>query len=964
MKRIVFFLLFPFTLLGQNTIGLPDVINYSKQTYGAGLQNWDIKQDKNGIIYYANNEGMLSFDGTYWNQYPLPNKTIVRSIEVSSDNKIYVGGQDEIGYFLPGKNGRLNYYSLTILIPEKERSFGDVWDIVSINSSIFFRTTYKIFKLTNQSVAVYMAKSEWSFMGLANGKLLAHDLTNGLVIYQDNIWKPVLEKNVFPEKDPVTAILPFSKDSIVITTLKSGLYLFSASNITKLNLANDALFSNDRVYTATLVNSKWIALATNNNGVYITDLKGNIIQRFSKNEGLQNNNILSIFLDQQSNLWLGLDNGIDFIAYNSAIKHISPNFQNGSGYSSIIYRNQLYAGTSNGLYTVPLQQENDLSFSKGSFNLIQNTKGQTWSLAAINDQLLLGHHEGAFLIKDNSAQLISKEKGYWNFIPVSDIFPTAQIIAGNYLGLSYFNFNQGGFSSGEKIPGFDESSRFVCIDVAGNIWVSHPYHGIYKVTKSQIGSYQITAYTDKNGLPSTLNNHIYKIKNEVVAATEKGVYILNNKTNLFEPSPFYKKIFGDQSLRYLKEDATGNVWFVHEKTLGVVDFSDKEPVIIHIPELNGKILSGFEFIYPVNNENLFLGSEKGFFHINYKKYKELKPELKVQVRTVFISNTKDSLLFGGYFSDVNETQEQSKEQIHAISYQWKTIRFGFSSPLFGYQSNLEYSFKMAGYDNNWSEWTKRTEKEYTNLKAGRYTFQVKVRNNLGNESPIASYSFKIHPPWYQTNLAMFFYFLFFALIIYYIYRRQKQKFIRQQALHEAERKKLSYIHDLEKDKAESELMSLKNDKLETEINFKNSELASSAMHLVKKAELLTKIKGDLSHVIKTVENTQAKDEVKKIIRSLNDDESMDTEWDNFSKHFDKVHSDFLAILKEKHPDITPNEHKLCAYLRMNLSTKEIAQLMNISVRGVEISRYRLRKRLGISSDTNLFDYMIKIQSDK
>jgi DNA-binding CsgD family transcriptional regulator len=99
-----------------------------------------------------------------------------------------------------------------------------------------------------------------------------------------------------------------------------------------------------------------------------------------------------------------------------------------------------------------------------------------------------------------------------------------------------------------------------------------------------------------------------------------------------------------------------------------------------------------------------------------------------------------------------------------------------------------------------------------------------------------------------------------------------------------------------------------------------------------------------------------------MIKSLSEDDNMDQEWENFTKHFDKVHSDFVVGLKEKHPNISASELKLCAYLRMNLTTKEIAQLMNISVRGVEISRYRLRKKLGIPSEQNLFDYLINIHT--
>ena len=131
MKKLLFFLLFPVFANCQNTIGLPDIINYSKLSYNAGLQNWDIKQDRNGIVYFANNEGLLSFDGKNWKIYPLPNKTIVRSVEIGNDNKIYVGGQDELGYFSPDVTGTLVYHSLTNLIPTKHRSFEDVWDIIA-----------------------------------------------------------------------------------------------------------------------------------------------------------------------------------------------------------------------------------------------------------------------------------------------------------------------------------------------------------------------------------------------------------------------------------------------------------------------------------------------------------------------------------------------------------------------------------------------------------------------------------------------------------------------------------------------------------------------------------------------------------------------------------------------------------------------------------------------------------------
>lgn len=961
MKQFIFLFCFPLNVFCQNTIGLPDIVNYSKQSYSAGLQNWDFKQDKNGTLYIANNEGLLSFDGKYWNLYNLPNKTIVRSVEIGLDNRIYVGGQDELGYFVPAKNGQLQYYSLTQFITEKDRSFGDVWDIVSFNRNIFFRSNNKIFKFTNEALVSFAAPSEWAYLGVCNNHLYAHDYKSGLMRFENDAWSPMTVKNELPVNDPVTGILPIQKDSALITTLKNGLFVLSKTGISKLQTNNNQLFENERIYAATTINAEWIALATNNNGIYITDLKGNIIQRFSRSEGLQNNNVLSIFLDNQRNLWLGLDNGIDLIAYNSAIKKIIPLSQDGSGYTAIINNNRLFLGTSNGLYSVILQEMRDMSFSKGNFMPVNNTKGQTWGLAKINNKVLLGHHEGAFEINDNSAQPISSNTGYWNFVPLSGTFPASQIIAGNYKGLTIFDFVNQQFIQSIQIPGFIESSRFVAIDKEDNIWVSHPYHGVFEIKKNTDGKYSTFTYIDKNGLPSTLNNHIYKIKNEVIVATEKGVFNYNRQKDSFEPSLFYRKLLGNHSIRYLKEDIAGNIWFIHEKTLGVIDLSGKEPVIIYLPELTNKMASGFEFIYPVDENNIFLGAEKGFLHINYEKYKKNVPSLQVQIRTVRIISKTDSLLFGGYFNNVNEQQIQDDNSIPDINNEWKTIRFEFSSPLFGYQSNLEYSYRLKGFDENWSAWGKRTEKEYTNLPVGKYSFEVRVRNNLGNESVAANYAFKILPPWYKTTWANILYLIIVGVVLYILYTWQQNKLKLQQSKFEQEQKRLSYIHDLEISKTESELIALRNEKLEADIHFKNSELASSAMHLVKKGELLTKIRGELSHVMKGFDNSQAVTDLKKMIKSLSEDDNMDKEWENFTKHFDKVHSDFVVGLKEKHPTITGNELKLCAYLRMNLSTKEIAQLMNISIRGVEVSRYRLRKKLELATEVNLFDYLINLQ---
>lgn len=954
---LFFFLLFCFFASGQNTIGLPEIINYSKQAYNAGTQNWDIGQDKNGIVYFGNNEGLLSFDGTFWKLYPLPNHTIVRAIEISKDDKIYIGGQNELGYFLPDNTGQLIYHSLINLIPKQDRSFDDVWNICIYNNAVFFRTNRRLFQFSNNIISVYPTTSEWRFLGVSNNMLLAQDLQNGSLLYQNGIWIPFLNKSCLSPRSLITSFISLNQDSSLIATLKDGLYVYSKEKVSKIKSPDLNKLSGKIIYKAILVDKNHLAIATSFNGCHIIDEKGNLIQSLTHQEGLQDNSIRSIFLDRNNNVWLGLDNGIDFIAYNNSIKHIYPETQNiGSGYSALIFKNQLYLGTSNGLYRVMLDSTKNLSYVKRPLELVANSKGQVWNVSEVNNEVLMGHHEGAFIINDNHATLLDSSSGFWTFLPFSNIVPSSLMIAGNYSGLSFFHFKNGRFQKA-KINAQFESARFVVIDNEKTIWVAHPYKGLYKINLNADSTTTIKLYNQNNGLFSANNNFIFKVKNRIVVATEKGLYEYNNQKDAFEISAYFENIFHQTSIRYLKEDPSGNIWFIHEKDLGVVDFSGSSPKIIYFPELNNKLVSGFENIYPFDDHNIFIGGEKGFYHVDYEKYKQNNNSLETQVRLVRALGKTDSLVFGGYF---NKSDEQSPQILYSLN----SLHFEYSAILYGQQSNIEYSYYLKGFDKGWSTWSNKPEKDYTNLPAGDYSFQIKARNNLGNESYINSYSFTILPPWYQTYWAYLIYIFLFLVLVYYLYSWQRKKFLLQAKHHRQQQEQLQYLHQLEIEKNEKEIVKLKNEKLEAEIEHKNSELANSAMHLVQKREMIAKMKHDLHSLTKKIDNEEITEEFKKVLKMLGEDHRIDNNWEQFAHHFDKVHSDFLVVLKNRHPALSANELKLCAYLRMNLSSKEIAQLMNISIRGVEVSRYRLRKKLGIVKETNLFDFLINEQSGK
>ncbi|HTI10398.1 MAG TPA: triple tyrosine motif-containing protein [Puia sp.] len=982
----------------QNTIGLPLIVNYGKTDFHGGAQTWDIKQDKRGLLYFANNEGLLTYDGTYWKIYPLPNRTILRSIAIDKNDRIYVGGQGEIGTFSPDGNGFLHYESLTGLLPQSHKEFADIWNIEIFSESVFFRATDRIFELKNNAIRVFTPKSQWQFMSLAGGELMAQDRKNGLLTYRNNEWIP-LKNNSCLGNELVSGIVSMGSDGMLVSTIRRKFYGIKNDSLSPVIPHSDIESGNTDIYKAGKLNSNEFVAGTTSEGCLIMDFSGRVIQRISRTEGLQNNSVLCVFLDRENNLWAGLNNGISLIAYNSAIKYIRPNKSNElSGFSSRIFNNSLYIGTSDGAYTVPLSHETrDLSFSKGEFSPIRNSSGQVWRIDEVNQQLLMGHNGGTYSIDHQEATSISPEAS-WLFVPTSAVMPSPHVLAGTYTGLRLLSFQNNKFTNQGNLEGIYESFRFLAIDNNNTIWASHPYRGIYKLAISADETkYDAKLYTDKDGLPSSLNNQVFRVKNRIVFATEKGAYEFDPASNRFVPSSFLSPVFGTMELRYLNEDDEGNIWFCSGKAMGVVHYNEGAAgsagaasgstgasagaaspgsssagpaspkfTLTWFPELKGQILSGFENVYPYNSENIFIASEKGIIHLNYKKYISTQRTLSVVIGNVRLVQHSDSSLFGGYApggagngmsgaSQAGPAGGGAGAEINApFPNSYNSFHFEFSSPAYSLQSNIEYSYKLEGYDKTWSSWSSKTEKDYTNLPEGKYSFMVKAHDNLDDESKAAVYSFSIDPPFYKTVWAYLGYALLFGCLIYLLNRWQDRNLNRQRIKYEERQAQIIALHNLEIEKSEKEIIKLQNEKLANEVLLKKKELANASMHLVEREDALARVKEELQTLYK---KTGHNHDVKTALQLVNELEKNKSNWDQFASHFNEINNDFLKKLKAKFPTLTNSDLKVCAYLQLNLSTKEIAQLMNISVRGVDISRYRLRKKFQLSREQTLNDFL-------
>lgn len=950
-----------FAAHAQNTIGIPAIVNYQKQAYNAGSQNWGIAQDKNGIIYFANSQGLLSFDGTFWRRYPLPNKTIVRSVAIDKDNRIYVGGQSEFGYFYPSENSELRYVSLMPLLQEKGKDFTDVWNICIFQDRIFFRAYRKILEYDRKKI-IHHDGVQWSFLGATNTGLLAFEYNRGLVTYKNGQWETLAKGKLAPDVI-IKGAVATGEDSIMIATQSHGLFILHSGTLAGFSSPDLETIRKQNISAASMLAPDRIALITNLAGCIVIDKKGRLVQKISKNEGIQNNNVLSMLLDKDRNLWLGLDNGIDLVLYNNAIKNVFPEQEDkNAGIVSIIHQNKLYLGLSSGAYSVPLDNSTDLSYLKGNFQMVEGSKGQVWNFSEVNGLLLMGHNSGAYIIKDNNASLLDTKTGFWNFQLVRGTQTPAMMVAGTYNGLNFYRYENGSFAN-PRINAHFESARFI-IQYNNTIWIAHPFKGLYKVKLASADSPVVQMYKDRNNILSDNHNKIFSVAGRMVLTTDNGIFEFNDAADDFVRSAYFEKLL-DGNASYIKEDKYGNIWFCRDRKVAVIDKTGGKPKLVLIPELNNRIQAdGFENINIIDSNNVLIAGEKGFFHLNYSQYKRNRYPLNVYIRNVHSISQTDSLIFGGY-------DKPSKPP--SLRYAYNSLHFESSSTLFGQQHTIEYSYLLEGFDKGWSDWSKRTEKDYTNIPPGSYTFRVKCRNNLENESAVDSFSFTILPPWYSTWWAITLFVVLIGVVLYLFYKRQQHKYKRQQhhklqeqrRKHDEEQEKLQMQHQLELSESDRQIAQLKNEKLEAEVEHKNTELASSAMNLVHKVEILSKLKEDLIHFKDIAQPDKATREFQKIIKVIDGELSHAQEWEQFAKHFDNVHTDYLKTLKAFCPDLTTSELKLAAYLRLNLSTKEIAQLMNISIRGVETSRYRLRKKLGLTNEeANLYAFLINLTQDK
>lgn len=957
LKKCCFFIL----LLGSQPgwtqdfeLGLPLLDHYTKADYQAGTQSWDFAQDEQGRLFIANNEGLLCFDGIHWRCYPLPNRTIVRSVALWQKNRVLVGGQNEWGYFEPNTQGQLVFHSLKELLPVQLQDFADVWDIIVQGEQIYVRTSQHLFLLDGQTVVEVSTQGENRFLAEWEGKVWVQVAGQGLATWQGASLDWVIPAEVLGDK-LITGILPAPNPTFRLATFDDGLWQWDGQNLTPWATSNQAFFRTNQVGTTCPLPDGRIALGTSWAGVAILDQSGQLELVMDVKNGLQDNNVLALFLDQAQQLWAGLNYGIDRLDIASPYTRIYPDAPlNGTAYAALQTQDRLYLGTSTGLYTRRLGQPYDLSARSG-WQLVPGTQGQVWGLQQIGSQIWMGHHLGAFLIEGTQARRVPQTEGIWGFLPLPG--SADRVIAGSYQGLLVLGRGASGYQVEQSIEGFSESSRFIVPGAqAGEFWVSHPYRGIFRLQLSeQLELEQVVYYGKAEGLPSTLFNHVFCINEEVVVASETGIYQFDSAAQRWLPHPDFTEAFPpDTRIIRLQEDPQGNLWFITEQEVGVFWIQDRglrksilrEDLSLPVNSLVG----GFELLRVSPEQDVIIGLEKGFLHYHPRRKLQSHQPWQALVSAVFLPQDLQTPIYGGF--------SPAPQPAFRFASDTSAFRFDCGATYFRNPEKLRFRYRMRGLETQWSDWTARPIREYTNLSAGDYTFEVQARNHLGELSKIDTFAFTVLPPWYATPQAKVLYGLLVLAFLVSLILVPRHKFEQEKAELRSAHQREQAVQQEVIQETKSQLSSLQREKFEAELQHQAQQLATATLHLVQKNEAISNLRLRVEQLLKRHPDHPGQQELKQALRELSQEERFEEDWQQFAAHFDQVHGGFLRRLQEEYPQLTPKDTRLCAYLRMNLSTKEIAPLMNISVRGVEISRYRLRKKLDLAKEVNLNEFMM------
>lgn len=884
---------------------VPPIQNFSPQDYGAASQNWDIALDEEGVAYVANNQGLLVFDGINWELLTLDKESVIRSV-YPHKGKIFTGSYQEFGYWEVQDKGCLVYNSLNPLMTDFDFQSEDFWDISSIGEVIYFRSFAAVYKFENNRISRLENTASRAMEVFKDKLVIAHSSRGLLEVSDEGEFNKLAGNSEI--LDGVELIDIEAAGDTLLLGSRNALYVYHDEEVKKLenNKLNMALANFELNHIAYL-NQEEIVIGTIKNGILHFDLTTGEIRNINRKAGLQNNTVLSIF-ENRNRLWLAMDKGIDVIDLNAPLRFYSDNTgELGAVYDVELYQGSHYLASNTGVYKL----------ENGKLSLIEGAGDHTWNLEVIDEVLYANHNRGTFSIQGDEFIPVDAERGSFTIksIPTSN-----KLMIADYTGLSIYDPKN---EIVNEIPGVDFPIKQIVFEDENTVWAAHAYEGLFKIEFGDSAGVAIERIESLDG-SSNFNSRVYKVNNQVLIYVGDQWYRFNPFKERIEKFDQLEE-YNSHRLIHKNEDYV----FVNSTDGSIVITDLKGQKLVIPPEdLQHRLVKTNENITILNDSIALISLNDGFAYINFNKLKDREAEKWISRPYI-----KD-------FSD--DVKNYSLGKTPVVPYKHgRNITIKVGLPL---SDAAEMKYLLKG-EERLSGNVNSGILNFRNLEDGNYKLELIAIGENGL-SQTGSFAFRIASPWYLSVWMKVLYAVLIIALVFLIFLLNRQKLRKHQ---------LKLEEKFEKEHQER-LNKLEKERLMNEIDLKRKELANTTMIAAKKNEVLMEIQGELNKD-KTKFSNQYR--LKHIMNKINKAVKSKDEWQIFETNFNEVHEDFFKDLLEKYPRLTSKDLKLCSYLKMNLSSKEIAPLMGISVRGVEVHRYRLRKKMALESDVNLSKFLIQ-----
>jgi ligand-binding sensor domain-containing protein/DNA-binding CsgD family transcriptional regulator len=908
--KTVLFLLLSISVSAQDL--LPFVENYNKSNYQGDNQIWSLAQGNDDAMYFANNYYLLRYDGVKWKKYSLPNKTIIRSIMVEGD-RVYSGSYKEFGYWYR-ENGKMNYVSLSkgnAIFDDKNNE--EIWKIFKFKNHIYFQSFNSIFMLDGKTIKRVKFPFLASYCFVVDNDILVATVEQGIFKMIDSKFEKL--KNCDLLENNVIHAIEKHKNKTYFFTKKNGVYVLENNNLKPWNSELNKTLIAANINVAKFIKNDKLAIGTASNGVYIFDINDNSYININRNNVLMNNSVLSIAVDKENDLWFGLDNGIAHLEVNSPISiFYDRSGILGSVYSVASIPNGYLMASNHGIY----------KYVDKKLSLLPDTQGQAWNISKIGSKYVIGHNEGTFIYNNDTFIKINEINGGWNMVKsgINDSYLQA-----TYGGIVLYN-DASDLKNYIVINDLQKPIKYIAQNRKNELWAADNNRGLFRILYND--NYQTTKVENvskRNKLENDFSVKIIEFRNEILFLINHTWYTYNSITNQLRKNKLFNDNFnGVSDLVSIDE----NHFLVLKKGLLFIVFADDNKFIwtvIQEKYYKGKIINDNLKIYK-SSDSYLLNLDDGFIKFKTKSKSINAPKVKIEGFSSKVIVQNDS--------KIDYKAELRLNVISGI--------YGANKPSLFYKINNSKDFVTV----------KEGQIILSNLLSGDYSVVVYYHDGK-SYSGVANFVFEVARPWYLSFWMILLYVVLISIILYIYYKWNKMRYIQKLKLREEELKHQKMILEMEL-KAENKLNSQEYEKhiLELELQSKSSEVAGKSLAIAKQSEMIDNIE----NILQTENNLdQLKKEIKKSIKinAINKHE-----WETFETNLNQIHNEFIISLSKKYPSLTPKDIKLCVYLKMNLTSKEIAPMMNISYRGVELHRYRLRKKLQLSQEENLSKFLLSI----